>query len=120
MKNHTKIILLSVIFVMSGCGDDQADQTAKMEQAQKPKQATMQEQPAKQMQAEPVETMPATPTEAAMAPAADESYSIPPWAVLEQNVYKYPETKSTGMSPASSSSSKPGWTVLEQNVYFYP
>ncbi len=34
--------------------------------------------------------------------------------------YKYPETKSTGMSPAGSSSSKPAWTVLEQNVYFYP
>ncbi len=43
MKNHTKVILLAAVFVMPGCGDDQVDRPAKMEQAAKQKQATMQE-----------------------------------------------------------------------------
>ena len=116
MKNLIKITLLAAIFVISGCGDDQADQ------------AVQQKQDAKEEQAVPVAVTPVISTETETtitppAPPADISYTKPPWAVLEQNVYYYPETETTitpPAPPADISYTKPPWAVLEQNVYYYP
>ncbi len=90
MKNLIKITLLAAIFVISGCGDDQADQ------------AVQQKQDAKEEQAVPVAVTPVISTETETtitppAPPADISYTKPPWAVLEQNVYYYPETETSSM-----------------------
>ncbi len=116
MKNLIKITLLAAIFVISGCGDDQADQ------------AVQQKQDAKVEQAVPAVVTPEMSTETETtttppAPPADVSYTKPPWAVLEQNVYYYPETETTitpPAPPADVSYTKPPWAVLEQNVYYYP
>jgi len=91
MKNLIKITLLAAIFVISGCGDDQADQ------------AVQQKQDAKEEQAVPVAVTPVISTETETtitppAPPADISYTKPPWAVLEQNVYYYPETETSSMT----------------------
>ncbi len=91
MKNLIKITLLAAIFVISGCGDDQADQ------------AVQQKQDAKEEQAVPVAVTPVISTETETtitppAPPADISYTKPPWAVLEQNVYYYPETETSSIS----------------------
>ncbi len=92
MKNLIKITLLAAIFVISGCGDDQADQ------------AVQQKQDAKEEQAVPVAVTPVisteteTETETTITPPADISYTKPPWAVLEQNVYYYPETETSSMT----------------------
>ena len=87
MKNLIKITLLAAIFVISGCGDDQADQ------------AVQQKQDAKEEQAVPVAVTPviSTETETTITPPADISYTKPAWAVLEQNVYYYPETETSSM-----------------------
>ncbi len=110
MKNLIKITLLAAIFVISGCGDDQADQ------------AVQQKQDAKEEQAVPVAVTPviSTETETTITPPADISYTKPAWAVLEQNVYYYPETETIITPPADISYTKPAWAVLEQNVYYYP
>ncbi len=88
MKNLIKITLLAAIFVISGCGDDQADQ------------AVQQKQDTKEEQAVPVAVTPviSTETETTITPPADISYTKPPWAVLEQNVYYYPETETSSMT----------------------
>ncbi len=87
MKNLIKITLLAAIFVIPGCGDDQADQ------------AVQQKQDAKEEQAVPVAVTPviSTETETTITPPADISYTKPAWAVLEQNVYYYPETETSSM-----------------------
>jgi len=88
MKNLIKVTLLTAIFVISSCGDDQADQ------------AVQQKQDAKVEQAVPAAVTPvmSTETETTITPPADVSYTKPPWAVLEQNVYYYPETETSSMT----------------------
>ena len=110
MKNIIKVTLLTAIFVISGCGDDQADK------------APQQKQDVKEEQVVPAAVTPviATETETIITPPADVSYAKPPWAVLEQNVYYYPDTKKDRTIYIYSSSTKPQWAVLEQNVYYYP
>ncbi|MEE8320330.1 MAG: hypothetical protein V3R68_00655 [Gammaproteobacteria bacterium] len=64
MKNLTNITLLSALLAVSGCGDDAAP---------------------------PAADTPVTSTETTVTSPVELSYPKPPWAVLEQNVYFYPD-----------------------------
>jgi len=80
MKNLTNVTLLAALFAISGCGDDQAEQTPQKEKTAKQEQA-----------APPAADKPVATTETTVTAPVEVSYPEPPWAVLEQNVYFYPD-----------------------------
>ena len=114
MKKLIKIILLAGIFIIYGCGDDQTDGAGQQKESAKKEEADS------KVSTPAASTATATEAETSIAPTTDISSTMPPWAVLEQNVYHYPETKTADESSVKSPSTMPQWAILEQNVYHYP